>query len=417
MKFIKNACVVILLLQSAFGFSQPGIANYINNGSFELASPNASSNPFYGAVYWSSVDSTKCSSHYIFSLIPPLSNAPHCQTGFQYPRNGNNFVLSQFYSNVENESQRFYPRNRLKKTLRTGVIYCAKYYIVNTNYGRVAIDKYGMCFGNSTSFDTISKCEMPYFYLSPQIEYTNGIITDTLNWTAVSGTFVADGTEKYALLGNFRSNQATNTVLINPSSTLQAHSNDNYLDDVSVIEMELPAYAGPNRSLIPGDSTFIGREPDIEINESCIWYQMTSPTTSVTLDTIAGLWVKPVETTTYVVRQQLWCSGVKWDTVVIYKNGVGLEKVSWIQSELKLFPVPADKTITVSFQNSDFSDQFIGYAIYSSLGERISERKLYAERRKSFEVPTDQIPDGSYLIQIRTPEGYLINKPFVILRN
>ncbi len=201
-----------------------------------------------------------------------------------------------------------------------------------------------MYIGNST-LDTITHCTVPLTYLNPQIQNTTGIITDTLNWIPISGTFTSVGDEKYLVLGNFKSPTLTNTLLIN-TPTLSFMTNDVYIDDVSLIEMDLPAYAGPDKYVVAGDSVYIGRESDVEIDESCIWYQMTSPTTSITIDTIAGLYVKPVVTSTYVVRQQLWCSGVKWDTVVVHMDFVGLEEQNLDkQWDIDLFPNPAKNKI------------------------------------------------------------------------
>ena len=41
------------------------------------------------------------------------------------------------------------------------------------------------------------------------------------------------------------------------------------------------------------------------------------------------------------MRQQLWCSGVKWDTVVVYMNLVGLNSLQIADDRLQIWPVPA----------------------------------------------------------------------------
>jgi len=338
MRFRKTIFASFIAISIAFTCHGQQIVNYVNNPSFELALPSISITPWDAAKYWSSLDSNNCFTSYLRSA--DLGTIPYNSTGFQYPRTGHNYILTQFYCEPSQcgGSGRAYPKNRLKSTLNPNQIYCVKYHVVNTNNCVVGIDSYGAVFGD-TSFDTITYCFIPLTYLSPPINWQNVIIMDTLEWVPITGTFVATGIEKYLLLGNFTSDASTQTLIINPTF-LPNLTTDLYIDDVSVIEMELPAYAGPDTYLVAGDSVYIGRDSDVEIDESCIWYQMTSPTSSITIDTIAGLYVKPVVTSTYVVRQQLWCSGVKWDTVVVHMDYVGMKELQVPAYLLEVWPNP-----------------------------------------------------------------------------
>jgi len=388
--------------------SKAQISNYISNGGFEvLISNTITSEGFDKVKYWGPIDTTK-GAYYFFTATPGIGTVPYCSTGFQLPRNGNNFILSQFFCDTC-VPPRAYPRNRLKHLLKPNTIYCAKYHVVNTNNNRVAIENYGMFFGDS-NIDTIQKCNDPITYLFPQVEYQNGIITDTLNWIPVQGTFVALGTEKYCVLGNFRSNAATNTLLIQPA--LPFNSNDVYIDDVSLIEMDLPAYAGPDKNVIVGDSLYIGRESDVEIDESCIWYQMTSPTTSITVDTIAGIWVKPVTTTTYVVRQQLWCSGVKWDTVVVSMDAVGISETGVYQNDIKIFPNPASNFIEVEY-SFDKTNPFNEILFYNQLGELVL-RDSPAIKNKKATISVSKLVPGVYSIEFKEVSGHIVRKRLIV---
>lgn len=337
--------------------------------------------------------------------------APNIVTGFQYPRSGRNLILTQFYcdpaSCIYNLS-RGYPRNRLKSQLESGKTYCVKYYINVTNNSTHATDGFA-AYLSDNSLDTINYCTLPLTYISPQIQNPVGnFITDTLLWTAFSGTFVANGSEKYLLLGNFKSNPATNTIFINPTF-LPSNYTDIYLDDVSVIEIDLPAYAGPDKYMVAGDSFYIGRVSDVEIDESCIWYLMTSPTTSLAIDSIAGLWVKPASTSTYIVRQQIWCSSVKWDTVIVFLDAVGLQDLKWYSDHINLFPNPTSDnlTISVSMTNPDIQ----GFSLVNNLGQTIREGKLVLID-KSFILQTSDLDPGIYQVKFKTSAG-TVTKQFV----
>src|SRR6218665_1486493 len=180
------------------------IANYVSNPGFEVTIPTATFSLYDAARFWDATDTTK-GAYYTVGIQSPLNNAPYCSYGFQYPRTGNNFILSTFF--CENCS-RGYPRNRLKQILKANTVYCAKYHVVNTNNSVIGINSFEMFFTNS-NLDTISKCNIPLTYLNPQIQYQSGIITDTIQWTPITGTFTALGDEKYMVLGNFKANSST----------------------------------------------------------------------------------------------------------------------------------------------------------------------------------------------------------------
>jgi hypothetical protein len=394
-------------------------ANYVNNPSFEIALPSATINAFDAAKYWSSLDSTHQSSHVLRAKF--LGKVPNGFGGYQYPKSGDNFIVSSFYCDPSTCNSgvptRWYPRNRLKMSLKIGKNYCAKYHVVNTNNCVVGIDGYEVLCGGSW-MDTTKYCGVPLTYLNPQVQWQGSIISDTLNWIPITGTFVATGAEKYMVLGNFKSDANTQTMVINPTY-LPALGTDVLIDDVSLIEMDLPAFAGRDTSVIPGDSIYLGYEQDIEINESCIWYKWPNMTTSI--DTIAGFWLKPVSNGTFVVRQQLWCSGVKWDTVVVYMNPLGLnEKLNPdsyrdINEELRIYPIPASNFFEVSIQNQYLVRDFKKLRIYNSLGEMIREEEISFENGK-VEIKTNELPEGIYFLRLTSNSSGTVSKRFVIER-
>lgn len=424
MKLILKSCLLLsrpfwiaLFLMWLIPSSYSQIANYVNNGGFEKIDAVLPLGNNNCASYWQPTDSSKYCYHlWSTSLGFPFPTAPNIPTGFQYPRKGKNLILSQFYCSPSTCSNlsiaRGYPKNRLKTKLKANTVYCAKYHIVNTNNSKVGTDSYGAYFGDE-NLDTIKYCNQPLVYLLPQIEWSGNTITDTLSWVAISGTFIAIGSEKYMMLGNFRSNSATNTIVLNANPTPLTH--DLYIDDVSLIEMDLPAYAGPDKSFLPGDSIYIGRESDIEIDESCIWYQMTSPTTSITIDTIAGIWVKPVTTTTYVVKQQLWCSGVKWDTVVVYIDAVGLPSTENYQDYISLFPVPAADFIQIDYSFASADPLFGEILIYNQLGQLVLRDKMAFKSKKAV-INISNLDSGVYSMELKSTLGQTVKKRLVVSR-
>ncbi|MCA0431614.1 MAG: hypothetical protein LCH32_14040, partial [Bacteroidetes bacterium] len=315
-----------ILLFCCFGFLQQltykaQIANYISNGSFE--EKYSCIPPFTTSIAksWMSIDSNISISGGYYSTC--YGAIPYPNGGFQIPRTGNALLLGTWYcsQSVCGQITRNYPKNRLKATLINGKTYCVKFFINIQNQSPYGLDGFGAYFGDNT-IDTITKCNIPLTYLTPQVQNPTGnIIIDTLNWLPITGTFVATGIEKYCVLGNFKSHAATNTASLNPLYLPQEWS-DVLLDDVSCIPIDLPAFAGADIFGIPGNTVYIGRPQDVGIDEACLWYNLSNTTTPIANAAGITLTVAAI-TQTYMVKQDI-CGIIKYDTVVVYASAVGL---------------------------------------------------------------------------------------------
>jgi len=382
------------------------LANYVKNGSFEDVY-NCIQDNSPKVKYWNDLDSVNSAAPYCNGC---LGNSPYNGFGFQFPKLGSGYIIADFLTNISDPITRTYVRNRLKTKLESNKNYCVKFYVNIGNNSSYGIDGFGAYFGDN-SLDTISYAHVPLTYLTPQVQNQNGnIITDTLNWTAVTGTFTAIGNEKYMVIGNFKSDAATNKLLINPTFTPGIFCTVS-IDDVSCIPIDLPAYAGPNVSVIPGQSVYIGRPADVGIDEACTWYKLPS---SSPVATAAGIWVSPAQTSTYVVEQQIWCGTVKYDTVVVYMNPVGLSTSSRLESEIRIFPNPANDLLQLEILNDDLFQQFKTVVIYNSTGKVIHE-KILESGEKEISIQTEDFPSGFYLLQL-SGANEIINKRFVVSR-
>jgi len=303
----------------------------------------------------------------------------------------------------------------LKQKLVNGKAYCVKFHISINNNSTLGIDGFGAYFGDN-SLDTITYAHVPLTYLTPQVKNPQGnIITDTLNWTAFTGTFNANGTEEYILIGNFLSNAATQTVAILPSYTFVAGT-DICLDDVSCIPIDLPAFAGNDTTCIPGTTIYLGRPRDIGIDEACKWYKLPiviTPTTPA-LDTAAGIFVSPVTTSTYVVVQEI-CGIIKYDTVIVYQDAVGIEKLKYLEHSLKVMPVPAQDLIEITIENKALLNNFNNILIYNQLGQLVREEDVNVENEK-LEINTVDLKNGVYSVCLKSNKGETVSTRFIIAR-
>ena len=158
----------------------------------------------------------------------PLSNV-----GFQYARTGIAYVgLAPFFTTIfpSYVNRREYIGGILSDTLKQGHEYCISFYVSVADGMKYVIDGMGLYLSVDSAVDYTINTNLSFI---PQISNPSGnIIYDTLNWVQISGTYIANGGEKYLTIGNFKDD--ANTMIDSTSST--ANSAYYFIDDVSVVD-------------------------------------------------------------------------------------------------------------------------------------------------------------------------------------
>lgn len=381
--------------------------NYVNNPGFEMRCGSDS------VYYWTGNDSVNCNYHRIYSSCSQIFTSPLNLWTYQYPHSGESYVIGTHiaYNNFDFTS--YYIKNRLKFPLIKNSTYCVRYYLNIGNNSTDAFDAFDVYFGNAP--DTLAGkllCMQPITFLPPQISNTfNNIISDTLNWTAMTGTFTASGGEKFLLFGNLRgTNISTLSIYTNTSSP---HVQDICLDDFSVVDIDLPADAGPDKRFFAGDSVYIGRPLDVGTDYACTWYQL--PFTGIPMPGMSGMWVKPIQTSTYVVAQQLWCSGIKYDTVVVYKDAVGIKDLEVYVQNIQLFPNPVASQLDIKFTQQSIGSSIKQVLVVNNLGQRL-DVPINALPDERLQIECSSLAAGVYYLRFEIESGGSFVKKFVVER-
>ena len=168
--------------------------NLVPNPSFE-DTLNCDSFQIYQAGFpW--FNPTDCTPDYYYGLSPTCGNsALQNQNGYQLPYDGNAYVGIYLADPIWGFiNTRDYICVELIDTLKFSKEYFVEFYISRSNNFALATDDIGAYLSSQVPINT--GCSyLPY---QPQIENTQGnIITDSLNWTKISGVFTAQGGEKY----------------------------------------------------------------------------------------------------------------------------------------------------------------------------------------------------------------------------
>ncbi len=247
MKSIKHL-VFFTLVFSTFNVLYAQI-NLIKNGSFEVTDscPNQVGQVSL-AKGWHNASATadlldSCASFWAVDV-------PSNYFGSSYAKSGSRYVhinLAWYDSiTVYNYETICYT---LDEPLKAGHKYCLSFWVKHTNYSRYAYDRLGVLF-TSTYYNQLGGriTEKPQFETPPGQPLTYD------EWTEITTEFVANGTEKYMLVGQFNKFEDLTIVDDNPNVPLDFF--DYYVDDFSLInctnppEIEIPNTFSPNGDLV-----------------------------------------------------------------------------------------------------------------------------------------------------------------------
>lgn len=384
--FFKKAILLLLCFVSPF-FSEGAFAqiNLVPNPSFE----NIYSCPYNyyidTAVGWSTPKNGG-------GGAPDLYNECASGTIAGVPVNNNNLGFQNAHSGkgyagigVASSNQpiiREYIQCKLKNKLKAGNNYCITFYVSFFNQCLAYIKPMGAYLDSGNVYAPTSN---GLAIANPQIYNTGQQLSDTLNWMQIEGSFVAAGIETYITLGNFFTDAGSDIGFIGTPTFWSSYY---YIDDVSVIDISTPAFSGNDTIIIPGDSVFIGRPPEVGLNEDCIWFVNNQP-----IDTVAGMWVKPTITTTYVLQQSI-CGTVTYDSVKINISGVGVNELN-NNGGLEIYPNPVNSSITIEFKNKNVSES--DFEIINMLGQ---VQKINVELKGTTNtINIEDLPAGIYFIK------------------
>lgn len=226
-KLVKILTTLILLCFSSIGMGQ----NLVPNPSFEdtVSCPTADNqiNKTFGWTNYSDQSPdyfNSCSSNSDVSV-------PNNWGGYQQPASGNAYcAVSAFFLNTPNK------REIIGQNLLENLVIGTKYFFsmkVNLSISSVASSSYA-CNKLGVRFSTVSySTSNPAPINNFAHVWSDSIITDTLNWTTVFGSFIADSAYGYIAIGNFFTDSNTDTLKISTGTPTFIFAYY-YIDDVCV---------------------------------------------------------------------------------------------------------------------------------------------------------------------------------------
>ena len=262
----------------------PWVNNTINEGYvYNISNPNSFTPDYFSNCY--------SALGFPYLTMGVSSNA----RGYQIAKAGNAYVGINLWD--KNYFGSDYIQIRLKDSLKSNHHYVFKCYLSRAEKFRYAVSNFGAYF----SIDSVSMPTTDILPFVPQINNPAGnYFTDTLNWMPFNGTFLAQGGEKYVILGNF--NAVTENIdtlyqyyILNSANGYQQGTSCfnwayYYIDDVSLIDLDSTMAVNENESVtkvevFPNPAKKV---LNIKCNASYLQYKITDIKGNELLQNIIG---------------------------------------------------------------------------------------------------------------------------------
>jgi hypothetical protein len=390
--------------------------NYVKNPSFEEFSqcPEWPGKIFFANFWRNPLDSTAFGGSDYNNACADTSLYDYCKVPangmfYQHAHTGHALVTCGFYDDktvpapppYTGVDVREYAQGYLIRPLTSGKQYCVSVWVNLAEGSAYAHNKIGAYLDNGDINKLPLKVGSEIISVTPQV-FTDSIIKDTQNWVQIEGSFIAKGNETHITIGNFFSNSVVDTNYLGP---LGFPTQSYYLiDDVSVVESDLKAYAGPDVKIPIGKAGEIGRVGDPTAGAiDCKWYHNSTLIDSGAVIIVNGGSIVG-EVDTYVVVQTI-CGNITRDTALVRTVPVGILEADE-ELYFSIYPNPSDGSVTIS--GPEVSG--VAMRIYDLLG-RLQYHQLIQSFPASLQV---SVPPGSYVVELTDAQGNLGRRRVVI---
>jgi len=221
--------LLLLIAQTTISNAQ----NLVPNPSFEeyTLCPDYADQVNY-STGWSSYGNSP--DYFNSCAITPTVSVPFNFGGYQIAASGNAYCgISTYVSPVLLGVNNY--REYIGRMLSSNLIIGTKYY-VSLKANCMNINNIGP--SNCTSNNLgVKFSNAPYNPDNPPVTnisqiYSNTLITDTINWIRIFGSFISDSTYHYIIIGNFFDDNHTDTLILDGDSLCRGAYY--YIDDICV---------------------------------------------------------------------------------------------------------------------------------------------------------------------------------------
>ncbi len=161
-------------------------------------------------------------------------NDPDVQaSGYQFARTGTRLAGAYQWYGANSSDTKEYFMVRLLQDLQVSMAYTVSLCYSRADGYSLATDRISVYFGP----DSIHSDDFRTLPIQPQVDLmdpAHAYLTDAVNWTCLSDTFVAVGNERYLIIGSFQDSSQVNGIDTHSGVAPLCYY---YYDDVSVVAL------------------------------------------------------------------------------------------------------------------------------------------------------------------------------------
>ena len=410
-KQIKSIKVLLLAcLQAVMLYTQA--QNLVPNPSFENITQCVTGASQFNYVTGWLIPNAPALSPDLFSTCASYTtyfSVPANGFGYQFPKQGNNYagIVAGVCCGQENNNYREWIETKLADTLLPGKNYCVSFYVSLADSSGLAISNVGTLFSDSliTMMVHFPSDSLLYFPANIANPHSN-IITDTMYWTIITGTYTPNSKKAYMVLGNLDTYVQIDTLrmsYINSAHISWQHSYY-YIDMVSVTEIK-PAVAKNDTTLALCDSLVLGANYDD--NATYTWW----PKTGMHDSTLANPTAQPSVTTTYYIKK-VQCSSTTFDSIkiVVGACNVGIRQFADNNGQATIFPNPNAGSFNLRINDNTAQSN---YSIKITDVSGILVKSFENIKDRNIQIDLTSVPDGFYLIKVSTANWQSLKKVII----
>ncbi|MCB9170056.1 MAG: OmpA family protein [Flavobacteriales bacterium] len=236
---IRHIALIMITLATGRVHAQevPDSINMVPNGSFESVDGKLKRlGSIDMAKPWSSPTEVKADLY--SGNVSGAASAPQNAFGEQGALSGDNYAGLLWWSYM-NKEPRSYLQVKFKKMLTKNQKYCVRYYVSLADRSKYASAELG-AYMSRMLVKKDDESSLTYEAQVPALR--TKIYDDPFTWQGVCGPYEAKGDEQYLVIGNFASNEKTNTGKIKRPRGMtgpQQFQAYYYIDDIAVFPIKL----------------------------------------------------------------------------------------------------------------------------------------------------------------------------------
>ena len=376
-----------------------------NSLPWQSTFPDGGTSDYYNTCSFANCDSVPTSGHTVSLWMK------------QMPRTGNGMAGVALFDAADTigiYDYKEYIQIELLSNLKTNTKYWFSCWVSLHDYSLFAIDKIQAYFSDTLVMIDLSSHAWHLNQFQPQVSNPEfRIITDTMNWVKVEGSFIANGNENFLIIGNFVTWDEVNFLQVRPfpefdTDTIQ--KNYYFFDDVAVYEDGTPFY-----------------EADIGVADTCVaigtqlvlggvardeylywWYNKQGDLIS----TQSSIVVTATESTTFYLRQKDFKFDETIDSIYI-KVGNCTEIPDYSGYDFAIYPNPNNGDFQVRF-NTAVPDGAV-LELYDLLGRKIAEYPLSGSENIA-NINGIEVASAIYYATVVVPNSFRKSVKMVVIK-